>query len=217
MMNKLRTDCKKVFKEAYEKRYTWPESFSGYKGKCLYLEDDKNFEGDFCLDSSFKPIVNNIHNEDIKKNISSQLFEVAIHRVRRDFNSIHSKNDFKFLGESQLGINMQVIGKNEGDKYIVKNNKINMVFRNIHGFIVEIFVQEFLDTGLGFLSTKYTSQQIDKDNLKPLSGKFKYHDNFINLEGNDLWVLESRKIEFLDKNKNMKCCQYLFKDLTQIK
>ena len=38
---------------------------------------------------------------------------------------------------------MIVSGKSEGDKYRVKNNCINMVYRKIHGVIVEIFVEEF--------------------------------------------------------------------------
>jgi len=36
-----------------------------------------------------------------------------------------------------------------------------MVYRKIHGIIIEIFVEEFLDTGIGFLSKKYSSQQIN--------------------------------------------------------
>ena len=46
---------------------------------------------------------------------------------------------------------MSVSGKNQGDKYRVKNNCINMVYRKIHGTIIEIFVEEFLDTGIGSL------------------------------------------------------------------
>ena len=47
---------------------------------------------------------------------------------------------------------MSVSGKNQGDKYRVKNNCINMVYRKFHGTIIEIFVEEFLDTGIGSLS-----------------------------------------------------------------
>ena len=52
---------------------------------------------------------------------------------------------------------MSVSGKNEGDKYRVKNNCINMVYRKIHGSIIEIFCSRILDTGSGFLSKKYKS------------------------------------------------------------
>ena len=47
---------------------------------------------------------------------------------------------------------MIVSGKNQGDKYRVKNDFINMVYRKIHGNIIEILVEEFFDTGIGSLS-----------------------------------------------------------------
>ena len=93
-------NCKEIFKEAYDKRYTWPNKFNGYKGKCIFEENEKSTEGEFVLDSNLKPKVINISDKNIVKGISSQLFEVAIHRVKRDFTEVHKNNNFKFLGES---------------------------------------------------------------------------------------------------------------------
>ncbi len=102
-------------------------------------------------------------------------------------------------------------GKNDGDKYRVKDECINMVYRKIHGNIIEIFVDEFLETEIGFLSKKYTSQQIDPNTLKPNSQKLEYEDQFINIGTNNIWILNSRTIKYLNKNhkylaliKNMK-------------
>ena len=133
-------NCKEIFKEAYENRYTWPNKFNGYSGKCIFIENEKSFEGEFILDNTFQPKILNISDNNIVKGISSQLFEVAIHRVKREFSEVHKNNNFGFLAESEKGLLMQVFGKNEGDKYRVKENKINMVFRKIHGVIIEIFV-----------------------------------------------------------------------------
>ncbi len=160
-------NCKEIFREAYNNRYTWPSTFNGYSGKCIFIDNEKSVEGDFILDSNFKPKIIGISDDNISKKISSQLFEVAIHRVKRDFTEVHKNNNFKFLGESDKGMKLEVLGKNEGDKYIVKDKKINMVFRKIHGVIIEIFVQEFIDTGDGFLSKKYSSQQLDIETLTP--------------------------------------------------
>jgi len=209
-------NCKEIFKEAYDNRYTWPNKFNGYSGKCIYVENDKSTEGEFVLDSNFKPKIINISDTNITKGISSQLFEVAIHRVSRSFNDVHKDNNFKFLGESEEGIRLEVIGKNEGDKYIVKDKKINMVFRKIHGILIEIFVKEFLDTGNGFLSKKYSSQQLEIETLAPKSKKLKYEDNFVNLGTNSIWVLESRIIKFLDDNNKANEIKYIFKDLSSI-
>ena len=207
-------DCKEIFKKAYISRYTWPTIFNGYGGKCIYIEDEKSFEGEFILDEKFKPQIINISDNNVLKSISSQLFEVAIHRVKREFSEVHKNNNFVSLDESEKGLLIEVLGKNEGDKYRVKENKINMVFRKIHGVIIEIFVDEFIDTGNGFLSTKYSSQQLDIENMTPKSTKVEYEDNFINLGSNNIWVLESRIIKFLDDNNKTKNISYFFKELS---
>ena len=209
-------NCKEIFKEAYNNRYTWPNKFNGYRGKCIYVENENSIEGEFSLDSNFKSKISNISDNNIIKGISSQLFEVAIHRVKREFNEVHKNNNFKFLGETEKGIKVEVSGKNEGDKYIVKDKKINMVFRKIHGVIIEIFVQEFIDTGDGFLSKKYSSQQLDIETLTPKAKILEYEDNFVNLKIKNIWVLESRIIKFKDDNNKTNIIKYLFKDLSSI-
>ena len=215
-MNLPQYNCKEIFKEAYNNRYTWPHPFKGYQGKCIFIENEKSLEGEFILDSNFKPKIINISDKDIIKRISSQLFEVAIHRVKREFNDVHKNNNFKFLGESENGISIEVLGKNEGDKYIVKDKKINMVFRKIHGVIIEIFVQEFIDTGDGFLSKKYSSQQLEIETLTPKSEILEYEDSFVNLGINNIWVLESRIIKFLDDRNKENKINYIFKELALI-
>ncbi len=216
-MNISKLNCKEIFREAYERRYTWPKNFNGYKGKCILIENEKSIEGEFTIGKDFKPQIKNIFDDHIVKSISSQLFEVSIHRVKRDFSQIHQKNNFKFLQKSDNGIKMEVLGKNDGDKYIVKDKKINMVYRQIHGVIIEIFVKEFFDTGNGFLSKRYTSQQLDMEDQSPKSELYEYNDNFINLGNKNLWVLESRIIKYVENMDNKEIINtYHFKDLSEL-
>jgi len=213
-MNLTEIDCKELFKKAYEKRYTWGDEFRGYKGNCIFSVKNNTYKGNFVLGKDFKPEIQNIDDKKIVKSISSQLFEVSIHRVKREFEEIHSKNNFNLIKDSESGIEMIVSGKNEGDKYRVKNNSINMVYRKIHGIIIEIFVQEFLDTGNGLLSKKYTSQQIDPNTLKTNSLKLEYEDRFINIGSQDIWILNSRSIKFLNKNQEEEIQKFSFEDLS---
>ena len=213
-MNLTEINCKELFKNAYERRYTWDNKFCGYKGKCLFSVKDDTYKGDFVLGKDFKPEIQNIDDQKIVKSISSQLFEVSIHRVKRKFEEIHSKNNFNLIKDSESGIEMMVSGKSEGDKYRVKNNCINMVYRKIHGIIIEIFVQEFFDTGNGFLSKKYTSQQIDPNTLKANSLKLEYEDRFINIGSQDIWILNSRSIKYLNKNQEEEIQKFIFEDLS---
>ena len=127
---------------------------------------------------------------------------------------MHSENNFNLLKNSENGIEMSVSGKNQGDKYRVKNNCINMVYRKIHGTIIEIFVEEFLHTGIGSLSKKYSSQSIDPDTLRPKSQKLEYEDEFINIGEDDHWILSSRTIKYSDQNQKERTQKFVFEDLS---
>ena len=214
MDNLLKIDCKEIFKKAYENRYTWKNDFQGYEGKCIFLTNNNIHKGDFILEKDFKPNIQNIDDEKVVRSIASQLFEVCIHRVKREFESVHSENNFNLLKNSESGIEMSVSGKNQGDKYRVKNNCINMVYRKIHGTIIEIFVEEFLDTGTGSLSKKYTSQQIDPKTLKSNYQKIEYYDEFLNIGKKDCWILNSRTIKYLNENQEEETQKFVFEDLS---
>ena len=217
MKNQREINCKEIFRKAYENRYTWKNEFSGYKGKCIYFDNNNIQEGEFILGRDFKPNIQKIEDEKIVKSIASQLFEVCIHRVKREFNSVHLENNFNLLRNSESGIEMMVSGRNHGDKYRVKNECINMVYRKIHGTIIEIFVEEFLDTGIGSLSKKYSSQSIDPDTLKAKSQKLEYEDEFINIDEQDLWILNSRTIKYLNQNQEEEIQKFVFEDLSLLK
>ena len=213
-MEKLREiNCKEVFRNAYEYRYTWKNDFNGYKGKCIFLTNNNIYSGNFLLGKDFKPNIQKIEDEKIVKSIASQLFEVCIHRVKREFLSAHSENNFNLLKNSENGIEMSVSGKNQGDKYRVKNNCINMVYRKIHGTIIEIFVEEFLDTGIGSLSKKYSSQQIDPVTLEANGQKLEYEDEFINIGKEDYWILNSRTIKYLNQKQEEETQKFVFDEL----
>ena len=201
MENLREINCKEIFRKAYEKRYTWTYDFCGFQGKCIFSLNNDNYAGNFVLGKDFKAEIQNIDDQEIVKSITSQLFEVSIHRVKRKFEDIHAKNNFNLIKETKNGIEMIVSGKNDGDKYRVKDLGINMVYRKIHGTIIEIFVEDFFDTGVGFLSKKYTSQQINPKTLEANAQKFEYKDEFINIGKKDYWILNSRSIKYLNQNQ----------------
>jgi len=213
MDNRKEINCKEIFKKAYENRYTWKNDFHGYKGKCIFLTNNNIHKGDFVLGKDFKPNIQKIEDEKVIKSIASQLFEVCIHRVKRGFESVHLENNFNLLKNSESGIEMSVSGKNQGDKYRVKNDCINMVYRKIHGTIIEIFVEEFFDTGIGSLSTKYSSQQIDPQTLHANSQKLEYEDEFVNIGKEDYWILNSRTIKYLNHKQEEEKQKFVFEDL----
>ncbi len=188
------TSCTEFFKAAYENRYTWESNFSGYQGSCSWTDGSREIKGTFRLGKDLKAIVNEIDQEDIKKAISSQLWEVAIHRVRRSFEQTHGKNTFTFGDTNEIGSEIIVGGKNEGDKYRVKNDIVTMVYRHIHGNLIVILTKDVTDTGKGYLSKSYSSQYLDPISKKDLKGRSFYKDEFLPLDKGGPWVLTSRSI-----------------------
>jgi len=94
---------------------------------------------------------------------------VCIHRVKREFESVHSENIFNLIKNSESGIEMIVSGKNKGDRYRVKNNCINMVYRKIHGIIIEIFLLLVVFIWLRKLNSKQSRQpSLSKKTIKNL-------------------------------------------------
>jgi len=213
MDNTQEIDCKEIFRKAYENRYTWKNDFNGYQGKCIFLTNNNIYKGNFKLGKDFKPNIQEIEDEKIVKSIASQLFEVCIHRVKREFESVHSENNFNLLKNSESGIEMSVSGKNQGDRYRVKNNCINMVYRKIHGTIIEIFVEEFLETRFGAISKKYSSQQIDPNTLEISSQKLEYEDEFVNIGKEEYWILSSRTVKYLNQNHEKETQKFVFEDI----
>ena len=189
------TDCRDQFQSAYENRYAWPKGFAGYKGKCSFKQGVQKFLGNFELGKDFKATISSIEDESIQKIISSQLWEVAIHRVNRPFEQVHGQNTFTIGDTNLVGMEVLVGGKNSGDRYRIKNNIVTMVYRNIHGSIFNIFTKTVTSTANGYISNIYTSQSTCPTTGKPLTGKKTISDVFIPLEDKGPWVLSERVIE----------------------
>tara|TARA_B100000965_G_scaffold354479_1_gene331182 strand:- start:3608 stop:4276 length:669 start_codon:yes stop_codon:yes gene_type:complete len=195
LKNELKeASCAQLFRAAYENRYTWESDFPGYEGNCSWTDGQKEIKGTFILGKDLKATVKQIDDEQIKKAISSQLWEVAIHRVKRSFEQTHGQNTFTYGDTNEIGSEIIVGGKNEGDKYRVKNDIVTMVYRHIHGNLIVIHTKDVTHTGNGYLSKSYSSQYLDPISKEDLKGKNFYTDNFIPLHKGGPWVLGSRCI-----------------------
>ena len=74
-------------------------------------------------------------------------------------------------------------------------------------------MEEFLDTGTGSLSKKYSSQQIDPDTLETKSQKLEYKDEFLNMGKKDYWILNSRTIKYFNQTQKEEIQKFVFEDL----
>jgi hypothetical protein len=195
------SDATAAFRAAYENRYTWDPGFGGYSGRCVWEqpgtagEADVRLEGTFQVGSDLKAQVEGIDDQEVHKAIASQLWEVAIHRVRRGFEQTHGENTFTAGDCDAVGIEVIVGGKNSGDRYRIKDDVVTMVHRHIHGTVVTIFTESVAHTGRGYLSHTYTSRYADPATGEPKGGLSRFTDTFVPLVEGGPWVLSERLVE----------------------
>ena len=188
------SDCTDAFRAAYENRYTWEPGFGGYKGRCSWEQDDRLVSGSFEVGADLKAKVEGVADEEVNKALASQLWEVAIHRVRRSFEQTHGANTFTAGDTDAVGTEVVVGGKNSGDRYRIKDSVVTMVHRHIHGTVVTIFTLETTDTGAGYLSRRYSSVYSDPATGAARGGTSHFTDTFVPLAGTGPWVLSERVI-----------------------
>lgn len=157
-MTAIQVSARELFQAAYENRYTWDANFPGYTADITYTHDGAEFTGTVKVGSDMKAEVNDVADETAKKAIAGQLWETAIHRVRRGFEQVHGENKFSYGETDDTGaVEIKMGGKSEGDRYKLRNNEVCHVHRHIHGVVVTIDTFSSHETGEGYLSHTYDS------------------------------------------------------------
>jgi hypothetical protein len=210
------TDLTSAFRAAYEHRYTWDPGFSGYEGRCLWAQDGRLVEGRFRLGADLKASVDGIDDPEVQKAVASQLWEVAIHRVRRPFAQTHGENTFTAGDTNSVGTEVIVGGKNAGDRYRIKDNVVTMVHRHIHGTVVTIFTHSVTETGQGYLSHTYSSRYSDPATGTARGGQSQFEDTFSPLAEAGPWVLSKRRIVTTEADGLSSAQEFRFEDLVPL-
>ena len=210
------SDCRDAFQAAYQNRYTWEPGFGGYKGRCVWEQGDRRVEGRFQIGADLKAKVEGIDDAEVEKAIASQLWEVAIHRVRRPFEQVHSANTFTAGDSTDEGLEVLIGGKGEGDRYRIKADVVTMVHRHIHGTVVTIHTGSTTDTGSGYLSRNYTSQYSDPTSGEARGASSTFEDTFVPVGEQGCWVLERRAIGSKDADGKDTLQVFEFNDLVAL-
>jgi hypothetical protein len=181
------------FRAAYENRYTWDNNFPGYTADVTLIADGKTVTAKAQVNADLKAEVSDIEDETAKKAIHGQLWEIAIHRIRRPFEASHGENTFSYGKTLEDGaVEILMGGKAEGDRYHVRDNEVSMVHRHIHGTVVTIHTFSSHDTGAGYLSHKYDSVYRDPATGEQKGGRSVFEDNYEKI--GDYVILTERKI-----------------------
>jgi hypothetical protein len=178
-MTVTQISAQEFFRAAYENRYTWDKNFPGYTADITYKYNDKVFTGTVRINANLKGEVLGIEDEEAKQAISGQIWEIAIHRIRRTFEETHSANTFRYGATHPDGaVEILMGGKSEGDRYQVNNNIVTLVHRHIHGTVVTINTFNIHDTGEGYLPSTYDSIYHDPKTGEQKGGKGFFEDGY---------------------------------------
>lgn len=217
-MTAVQTSARDFFRAAYENRYTWDDQFLGYTADVTYRCGDAEFHGKATVSPDprmgFKGDVTGIEDEAVLKAVQGQLWEIAVHRVRRPFEKTHGENTFSY-GETKANGAVELLmgGKAEGDRYEVNNNEVTLVHRHMHGTVVTIHTHSSHDTGAGYLSHKYDSVYADPKTGEPTSGVSLFEDEYEVVDG--YHILNRRAIAPQDGSAPV--AEYLFSNIQLLK
>lgn len=197
-MTAVQLSARDVMRAAYENRYTWDSDFPGYTTDVEFKHGDKTYVGKARVNPDLSAEVFDIEDEAALKLVKGQLWEVAIHRVRREFEDTHGKNAFAFGETDERGaVEILVEGKSTGDKYKVLNDEVVLVHRHIHGVVVTINTFSTHDTGAGYLSHTYDSVYHDPKTGEQKKGRSEFTDEYDKV--GDYFVLTRRAIASADE------------------
>ncbi len=187
-------DARELFRAAYDNRYTWDGNFPGYTADVNYQAGDQTHTAKAQINSDYKFEVSGIDDEEAKKAIHGQVWEIAVHRVRNSFEQSHGQNVFTLGKTDETGaVEIFVSGKSEGDGYKVRDRVVSMVHRHIHSVVVTIYTHAVLDTGSGYISTQYDSVYHDAKTGEPKGEKSDFEDTYEKV--GDYYILSRRVIK----------------------
>ncbi len=200
-MTATQISAQELFRAAYENRYTWDKNFPGYTADITYKQDDQVFTGKIRVNANLKAEVFEVEDEQAKQAINGQLWEIAIHRIRRSFQETHGANTFRYGATDETGaVEILMGGKAEGDHYKVRNNIVSLVHRHIHGVVVTINTFNVHETEEGYLPYTYDSVYHDPKTGEQKGGVSGFEDEYEKV--GDYLILNRRMISTETEGKN---------------
>ncbi|NJK35144.1 MAG: DUF3386 domain-containing protein [Oscillatoriales cyanobacterium SM2_2_1] len=169
--------AQELFREAYENRYTWDESFPGIvatvsisingdrrTGKATIASDlsvtvtmdepQPTTRTSTAPDGTTKTVTVDIGQEWL----TNQLRDVVTHRKRKSFAEAHGKSTFQLGQTDDTGAyEILVSGDSMGSNYKVRDRQIVFVSRVMGRIGFTINHLEKLDTGSGYISSIYNA------------------------------------------------------------
>ncbi|BAZ26660.1 hypothetical protein NIES4073_75680 [Kalymmatonema gypsitolerans NIES-4073] len=150
------TTARQLFQTAYESRYTWDENFPGYSADVQLVQENEVHTGKIRINGDLSVEVTGVADEQVEEGIYTQLRDIVTHRKRTSFEESHGKHEFSLGQQDANGaIEILVNGDSMGSNYRVRGKEISQVSRVMGRMAFIIDTHESLDTGSGYIATRY--------------------------------------------------------------
>ena len=167
-----------LFQVAYESRYTWDEKFPGYSADVKLIQDLSVYEGKIHIHRDMSVDVTDVADKQIQAGIYTQLQDIVTHRQRIAFSQAHGEHEFVFGDTDENGaVEIIIRGDSMNSHCKVKNGEICQVTRVMGRMAVAIATYETLDTGSGYIATRYDATFSDAT-TNEVNSVLKFTENY---------------------------------------
>lgn len=203
--------AREIFQKAYENRYTWDENFPGYTAELTLTQGIEVYTAKIKVAKDLTVEITNIDDETVKESIYNQMRDIVTHRKRSYFDKAHGKNTFNLGAEDPTGaVEILVTGDAMGSNYKVRGQEISQVSRVMGPIAFTINTEESLDTGEGYISTKYNAV-FRESKTNELKGKRDFLETYEKMGG---YYLPTRQvIESIDKGGEKITTEFSFSNI----
>ncbi len=200
-----------IFQTAYENRYTWDDNFPGYTADLELKQEDEVYEGKVTVKADLSVEVTGFSDEKVQESVYNQIRDIVTHRKRSTFEKAHGKNKFS-LGESDAtgAVDIRVQGDAMGSNYKVRGTEISQVSRVMGPMAFTINTEESLDTGDGYISTKYNAIFRDAKSNE-LRGKRDFAESYESF--GSYFIPTHQAVDAIDKDNQKTRTEFNFKNI----
>ncbi len=148
--------AQELFRDAFESRYTWDESFPGYSAKVQLKQGQEAYTGKIIIHRDLSVEVNGVSSKQVEEGIYIQLLDVITHRKATPFQESHGNHEFikDSTDDTQL-VSISVKGDSLNSRYQIRDREICQVTRVKGSTAFVIDTHEHLDTGEGYIASRY--------------------------------------------------------------
>ncbi len=167
--------AREIFRQAYEHRYTWDESFPGYRAEVSLMVDQEQYHGFVIVRPDLSYEVLNISNDEIREEVEAQLGFEMTHRQRIPFEVIHGESQFERIESDDDRI---LIRETQGDERSSYRIKDGTLIAQVNRTLIPGELEATVDTLTWLTSPEGTIPQVYQTIFRdPESGEFLEQDN----------------------------------------